>query len=212
MAVQVKICGISTPETLDAAIAGGASHIGLVFVPNSPRRIDFAQAASLAARAAGKARIVGLFVNPEAGLIAQARQQVKLDIAQLHGDESPGFVADTRATGIEVWKALPVRTSADLQAGQTYQGAADFLLYDAKPPKGADRPGGNGMRFDWRLLEGFRHPLPWILSGGLDPDNISEAVAVTNATVLDVSSGVESAPGIKDMDKIAAFLKAAHHL
>ena len=212
MAIQVKICGITTPETLDAAIAGGASHIGLNFFPKSPRYSDFALAAGLAARAGGAAKIVGLFVNPERGLIDEALLHVKLDVVQLHGDESPAFLAQTRGKTAEVWKALPVRTSADLQAGKAYQGAADQLLYDAKPPRGAALPGGNGLRFDWRLLEGFQHPLPWILSGGLDAANIGEAVGVTHATFLDVSSGVESAPGVKDVDKIAAFLKAAHSL
>lgn len=213
MAPTVKICGISTPETLDAAIAGGASHIGLVFFDKSPRYVDFARAASLAKRAAGKAWIVGLFVDPQAAYVEQACDQVGLDIIQLHGDESPSFVAQTRAKGVqELWKALPIRTTADLGIASRYLGAADRLLYDAKPPLDADRPGGNGMRFDWSLLTEFRHPLPWILSGGLDSANLAEAVRTTRADMLDVSSGVESTPGVKDMDKIAAFLKAAHSL
>jgi phosphoribosylanthranilate isomerase len=210
MGVQVKICGLSTPETLDAALRGGASHIGLNFFPKSPRYVDFARAAALAERAGGRTTIVGLFVNPDAEMIAEARRVVPLDIIQLHGDESPAQIAKIRSGGAQdIWKAMPIRTSADLRDVARYDGAASLILYDAKPPKGADLPGGNGLRFDWTLLQGFRHPLPWALSGGLDPANVAEAIATTGAQIVDVSSGVESAAGIKDVDKIAAFLKAA---
>lgn len=213
MAVQTKICGLSTPETLDAALKGGASHVGFVFVAKSPRNITPAQAAALAARIHGRAEIVGLFVDPDPADIERVRAQVRLDVIQLHGDEHPALVSRLAMTnGLEIWKAVPVRTAADLSAGSKYRGAAHRILYDAKPPPGSDLPGGNGLRFDWELLRGQAHPLPWALSGGLDSRNLAEAVRITGATLVDVSSGVESGPGVKDMDKIAAFLKAASHL
>lgn len=206
MPVLTKICGLSTPETLDAALAGGASHVGFVFFAKSPRNVSPEQAVALVARTAGRARTVGLFVDADAGFIDAVRRQTHIDVVQLHGAETPAFAA---ALGGEVWKAIPVRTGADLTAAAQYRGAASHILYDAKPPKGADLPGGTGMRFDWTLLSGHNHPLPWILAGGLDADNVAEAVRVTGATMLDVSSGVERAPGVKDVDKIGAFLKAA---
>ncbi len=213
MPVQTKICGLSTPETLDAALTGGASHVGFVFFAKSPRNVSPDQAAALAARVQGKAKIVGLFVDPTADDIDRVRAQVRLDIIQLHGDERPSFVSRVAMTsGLDVWTALPVRTAADLNDAQAYRGAASLILYDAKPPAGSDLPGGNGLRFDWALLRGHRHPLPWALSGGLDAGNIGEAIRITNAPLLDVSSGVESAPGVKDVDKIAAFLKASSTL
>lgn len=213
MLVTAKICGLSTPETLDAAIAGGASHVGFVFFPKSPRNLTIERAAALAARASGHAKIVGLFVDPEPAQIDAVRKQVQLDAIQLHGDEHPALVSRIRmSNGIEVWKAVPVRTSDDLKDGRRYLGAANRIVFDAKPPKGADLPGGNGLRFDWSLLQGFRHSLPWLLSGGLDARNVAEAVATTGADLVDISSGVESAPGIKDVDKIAAFLKAVASL
>ena len=213
MPVDAKICGLSTPETLDAAISSGASHIGFVFFPKSPRNVTPEQAGALAARVGGRAKIVGLFVDPDPDQIAAVRRNVTLDVIQLHGDERPALVSQiAMANGIEVWKAVAVRTSADLADAQKYRGAAHRILYDAKPPLGADLPGGNGMRFDWELLRGHAHPLPWALSGGLDARNVTEAVRITGATLIDVSSGVERKPGIKDMDKITAFLKAASHL
>jgi phosphoribosylanthranilate isomerase len=210
MPVQVKICGLSTPETIDAAIAGGASHIGFVFFTKSPRNVTPEKAGALAERVAGRAKIVGLFVDPEPDFISATRKHVALDIIQLHGEERPALTSRIgMANGLEVWKAVPVRSSADLAVAEKYRGSAQRILYDAKPPKGADLPGGNGLRFDWNLLRGHNHPLSWALSGGLDPRNLAEAVRITGATLLDVSSGVESSPGIKDVDKIAAFLKAA---
>lgn len=207
MRVTAKICGISTPEALDAAIASGASHVGFVFFPKSPRNVSIEQAAALATRAAGRAKLVGLFVHPDPGQVAAVRAAVPLDAIQLHGSEEPALAARLQSEhGIEVWKAIPVRTSADLAAAHRYRGHR--ILFDAKPPAGADLPGGNGLRFDWKLLQGFRHSSPWLLSGGLDPLNVREAVGITGATLVDVSSGVESAPGVKDVDKIAAFLKA----
>jgi len=210
MPVLTKICGLSNPATLDAAIKHGASHVGFVFFAKSPRNLSPDQAAALAARVPSHVKSVGLFVDPDADDLARILSQVHIDILQLHGHESPETVARLRKThDREVWKAIPVRTAADRDAAARYRGAADLILYDAKPPEGADLPGGNGLRFDWTLLRGHRHPLPWALSGGLDPDNVAEAVRVTGAPLVDVSSGVETAPGVKDVDKIAAFLKAA---
>lgn len=207
MTVRAKICGITDAAALDAAIAGGASHVGFVFFPKSPRDIAPDRASALAARAAGRVGIVGLFVDPAPADVARIRAAVPLDIVQLHGDEPPALAAALR-DGVAVWKAVPIRTSADPAAAARYAGAADAVVYDAKPPAGSALPGGNGLRFDWRLLDGVRHPLPWVLSGGLDPANVAGAIAVTGAAVVDVSSGVETAPGIKSVDKIAAFLQS----
>lgn len=206
MPVLTKICGLSTPETLDAALGGGASHVGFVFFAKSPRNVTPDQAAALVARTAGRARTVGLFVDADAGFIDRVRSEARLDVVQLHGNEPPELAA---RLGGEVWKAIPVRTAADLTTAAAYRGAVSHVLYDAKPPKGADLPGGTGLRFDWKLLTGHVHPLPWILAGGLDADNLADAVGITGARMVDVSSGVETAPGVKDVDKIAAFLKAA---
>lgn len=209
MPATAKICGLSTPATLDAAVAGGASHVGFVFFPPSPRNVDLDKAAGLAARVPGHVRVVAVFVDPDDHLIDEALRAVKLHAIQLHGDETPERVAHLRRIyGVETWKAVPVRTRADLDAARSYAGAADRLVYDARTPPGSKLPGGMGLRFDWTLLDGFRHPLPWVLSGGLEPSNVTEAIRRTGATLVDVSSGVESEPGVKDVDKIAAFLKA----
>lgn len=212
MPVTAKICGLSTPETLDAAIGGGASHVGFVFFPPSPRTLSRERAAQLAARVPAHVARVGVFVNPDDATLDSAIDAGQLAILQLH-DTSPARAAAIRArTGREIWAAVAVRTRGDLAAAAPFAGAADRILYDAKTPPGAVLPGGMGVRFDWALLDGFRHPLPWALSGGLDPLNAAEAVAATGATLLDVSSGVERAPGIKDATKIRAFLAAVNDL
>ncbi len=206
--LATKICGLSTPETLDAALNGGASHVGFVFFPKSPRHVDFDRAAGLAERVPPHVASVAVMVDPDDDMIAQA-VATGITTLQLHGKESPDRVAALRARfALPVWKAISVKTKADLDAGRAYVGAADFLLYDAKTPDGASLPGGMGLRFDWTLLSGFQAPLPWGLSGGLDAANVAQAIAITCAPLIDVSSGVESAPGIKDVDKIAAFCKA----
>jgi phosphoribosylanthranilate isomerase len=203
-----KICGLSTPETLDAAVAGGASHVGFVFFPPSPRHLGFEKAAGLAGRVPSRVARVGVFVDPDDALIDEAVRAGRLDAVQLHATR-PERVAAIRARArLETWAAVPVRTRADLNGAHGFAGAADRLLYDAKTPPGAALPGGMGLRFDWGLLDGFRHPLPWALSGGLDATNAGEAIRRTSAPLVDVSSGVESAPGVKDVDKIAAFLRA----
>lgn len=207
--IAIKICGLSTPETVDAAIKAGASHVGMVFLPKSPRHVDFDRAAALAARVPSHVRRVGVFVDPDEELLERAIASSGLDALQLHGKETPERVAAIRTKhGLEIWRAISVKTRADLDASLAYVSAADMLLYDAKTPEGSALPGGMGVRFDWKLLQDFRHPLRWGLSGGLDPANVRDAVAITGAPLVDVSSGVESAPGMKDVDKIAAFCKA----
>ena len=213
MQTQIKICGIKTSEALDAAIAAGASHVGLNFFAKSPRYVSPEIAGALAARAAGRVQIVGLFVDAEPAFIDEVRSQAKLDIIQLHGDERPSAANMIhQRNGLETWKVIPIRTSADFAETQKYRGSVDMVLYDAKAPEGADLPGGNGMRFDWALLQGTAHPLPWGLAGGLDARNVAEAIRVTGAGLVDVSSGVETGPGIKDVDKIAAFCQAVRDL
>jgi phosphoribosylanthranilate isomerase len=209
MKTQIKICGIKTPEALDAAIAGGASHVGLVFFAKSPRDVSAEAAGALATRAAGRAKVVGLFVDPENGFIDSVREHTRLDIIQLHGAERPAAVNMIRQrNGLETWKVISIRTHADFAQAQKYRGSANMVLYDAKASEGADLPGGNGMRFDWKLLQGTTHPLSWGLAGGLTPHNVAEAIRVSSAPLVDVSSGVETGSGIKDVDKIAAFCQA----
>ena len=204
--VTAKICGLSTIATLDAAVAGGASHVGLMFYTPSPRNLSLDRARGLGARVPAEVGKVGVFVDPDDALLDAAIEAARLDAVQLH-NTAPDRVAAIRRRGLEVWVAMPVKTHSDLHAAAKYREAADKLLYDAKTPDDA-LPGGMGVRFDWSLLDGFRHPLPWALSGGLTAGNVAEAARRTNATLVDASSGLESAPGIKDVDKIAAFLQS----
>ncbi|API60812.1 N-(5'-phosphoribosyl)anthranilate isomerase [Tardibacter chloracetimidivorans] len=209
MTTHAKICGLSEPATLDAAVRGGASYVGFVFFSKSPRNVTGEQAAMLASRVADHVGRVGVFVDPDDAQVKETAAAARLTAIQLHGDESPARVAAIKAlTGLDVWKAVPVRTAADIADARAYAGAADLLLFDAKPPKGADLPGGLGLRFDWRLLSGYRAPLRWGVSGGLDAANVREAIGVTATGLVDVSSGVEDRPGVKSMAKIEAFLKA----
>lgn len=205
-ALAIKICGINTPQALDAAIAARADYVGLVFFAKSPRNVSLARAAALAERAAGRTKIVGLFVDANLSFIAEAASAAKLDVAQLHGSETPDALAAIRArVGVEVWKALSVASREDIVCAQDFVGAADLVLFDAKAPKGADLPGGLGLVFDWTLLAAHRGPLSWGLAGGLSPDNVAEAIRSTGASLVDVSSGVESAPGVKDAERIRTF-------
>lgn len=208
--IQAKICGLSTTETLDASIAHGASHVGFVHFAKSPRHLALEPMAALRRHVPSHVASVLLLVDPDPELLSEALLRVRPDIVQLHGKESVENVAAMRARhpGMGWWKALPVRTAADLTAAGAWRGVADRILYDAKPPEGSDLPGGNGLRFDWSLLVGHRHPLPWVLSGGLDAANVAKAVRLTGAEIVDVSSGVERAPGVKDADMIGAFLRA----
>jgi phosphoribosylanthranilate isomerase len=205
MPVTAKICGLSTAETLDAAIAGGASHVGFVFFPPSPRHVDFDRARALVARVPGHVQTVGVFVDPEEALL-NAALATGIQAVQLH-KTAPDRAAAIRERA-PVWAAVPVKTRADLDLARAYRGAADRILYDARTPDDATLPGGMGLRFDWTLLAGLPQPLPWALSGGLDAGNVAEAARITGATLVDVSSGVERTPGVKDVDKIAAFLQA----
>jgi phosphoribosylanthranilate isomerase len=208
MRTCAKICGISTPEAVEAAVRGGATHIGFVFFPPSPRNVSFDQAAALAARVPSHVGVVGVFVDPDERLIHEAARAGELDVIQLHKTAPEKVAHLRRVSGLETWAAIPIKTGTDLDDARRYIGAADRLLYDAKTPDDAVLPGGMGLRFDWSLLTGFAHPLPWALSGGLDPANVAEAITRTGAPLVDVSSGVESAPGVKDVDKVAAFLQA----
>jgi phosphoribosylanthranilate isomerase len=209
MAPRIKVCGIGTPAALDAAVAARAEYAGFVFFPASPRHLSLSDAAQLGARAEARIARVGLFVDADDSTIAEAVAAARLDALQLHGGESPSRAAALRARfGVPVWKAIAVTSASDLDRAGEYAGAADLMLFDAKPPPGAAAPGGLGLAFDWTLLAGYRGPVAWGLAGGLGPDNVAEAVRITRAPLVDVSSGVESAPGIKDADKIAAFANA----
>lgn len=206
----IKICGVTTPAALDAAIGARASHVGFNFFPPSPRFLRPDDAAGLGRRAEGRIIRVGVFVDADDAAIADAIAAAGLDAIQLHGEETPERAAQVKARfGLPVWKALPIASAGDVARAAGYAGAADFILFDAKVPKGAALPGGMGLSFDWSLVAGWQGPLAWGLAGGLTPDNVSEAIRLTGAPLVDTSSGVESAPGVKDVDKIAAFCKAA---
>ncbi|WP_204992829.1 MULTISPECIES: phosphoribosylanthranilate isomerase [unclassified Sphingopyxis] len=202
----VKICGLSTPETVDAAIRLGATHIGLVHYEPSPRHVALDLAAELRQRAQGKVKVALLLVNASQQLTGDALSKVRPDIVQFHGNETPEWLARVkRLVPAEVWKAVGLRDAGTLERVRQYEGAADRILYDAPA---ASLPGGTGTRFDWSLLKNHRHAIDWGVAGGLTPANVGQAIAETGAPLVDVSSGVESAPGVKDVDKIAAFLKA----
>jgi phosphoribosylanthranilate isomerase len=203
----VKICGLSTPETLAAAVQAGASHVGFVHFAKSPRHLTLADAARLRAEVPPHVKAVLLVVDASPDTLAEALREVRPDVVQFHGQETPEALARFRtATGVEVWRALGVRDADSLAGAARFHGAADRLLFDA-PASGL--PGGNGTRFDWDLLRAYRAPTPWGLAGGLTPANVAEAIRLTSAPLVDTSSGVERSAGIKDVDKITAFCKAA---
>ena len=211
MGVSAKICGVRQPEILDAAVEHGAAGIGLVFFPRSPRNVSAEEAAALSAAAPDDITVVGLFVDPSVAFLEMLLQSVRLDLLQLHGSESPERVDEIkRRTGRPVMKAIKVAAPEDLALADTYTGIADRLLFDAKAPEtsGDFMPGGNALSFDWRILSGRAWPSPWMLSGGLTPENVTDAVLTSGAPAVDVSSGVEIAPGVKDPAKVAAFLAA----
>jgi phosphoribosylanthranilate isomerase len=211
MTTAIKICGLTTPETLEAAITAGASHVGLNFYAPSPRFASLAVAAQLGERAAGRAIRVGVYVDPDDALLAETVAAARLDAIQLHGAETPERTAQVRRQfGLPVWKVLSVSSADDVAKAARYSDVADFLLFDAKTPKGT-LPGGMGLKFDWSLLAAYRGPLPWGLAGGLTPDNVAEAVRLTRAPLVDTSSGVESAPGVKDVERIVAFCRAVQN-
>ncbi len=209
MSAQAKICGLTTPETLDSALAGGAAFVGAVIFPRSPRHIEPLHAATLFERARGKARVVAVTVDADDALLTEIALILKPDLIQLHGRETPERAAQVRTlTGTGIIRALSVRTAADIEATGAWGPVVDHLMFDAKPPEGSALPGGVGASFDWSLLAGRSFERPWFLAGGLDPDNVAGAIRTTGAPLVDVSSGVESAPGVKDPARIAAFLDA----
>jgi phosphoribosylanthranilate isomerase len=210
MTLLIKICGLRTPEALDAALAAGADMVGFVFFPPSPRNVGVEAARTLGERVAGRAGKVALSVDATNAELALAVEALKPDLLQLHGKETPERVAAVRSRfGLPVMKALPIESRADLSPIHLYAKVTDWLLFDARAPREATRPGGLGKAFDWHLLEGIDPGVPFMLSGGLDAGNVAEALRITRAPAVDVSSGVERAPGVKDPDKIREFVRAA---
>jgi len=212
VSLDVKICGLTEPEGLRAAVEGGARWVGFVFFPRSPRFITPENAAPLAASVPRGVDTVGLFVDADDATLAATLAAVRLDLLQLHGRETPERVAEIRARfGVPVMRALGVGAAEDLEAARAYEGVADRLLFDARPPKGAVIPGGNGVSFDWSLPAGRVWSKPWMLAGGLTPANVVEAARTSGAGAVDVSSGVEDRPGHKEPALIHAFLAAARN-
>ena len=202
-----KICGLTTRETLDAALDGGAAFVGLVSFPKSPRHLTPDAAMGLADYARDRARIVVVTVEPDDALLAEIGRVVRPDFIQLHGHETPDRAESVRRlTRAGVIKALPISGPEDFTAVADWEAAADHLMFDARPPQDAALPGGVGAAFDWSLMTGRRFDRPWFLAGGLNPENVAEAIRITGAPLVDVSSGVESTPGVKDAGRIAAFL------
>ena len=209
MSHHAKICGLTTPEALDAALTGGAAFVGAVVFPKSPRHIVPLHAATLFGRARGRAKVVAVTVDADDALLTEIALILKPDLIQLHGHETRERAERVRMlTGAGIIKVLPIRTAGDFAGAEAWEPFADHLMFDAKPPEGSHLPGGVGARFDWALLADrtFRHP--WFVAGGLTPENVGEAIRISGAPLVDVSSGVESAPGVKDAARIAAFLDA----
>lgn len=208
----VKICGIKDLAAMDASLEAGADMVGLVFFPPSPRNVTPHDAEKLAARARGRARVVALSVDADDRLIDAIEASIAPDLHQLHGSESPARVAELRArTTKPVMKAIPVASAADLAPLASYEAAADWILFDAKAPQDATRPGGHGRTFDWSLLANVKRGKPLMLSGGINPENVASAIETVRPDAVDVSSGVESAPGVKDREKIFAFVRNARN-
>lgn len=206
---RFKFCGLTEPKDVDAAVAAGAAYVGFVFFPKSPRNLDPGAARDLALLVPPGTAKVGLVVDADDATLDQIMQTVPLDMLQLHGKETPERVAEIRGRyGVPVMKAVGVAEAGDLEAVERYATVSDQLLIDAKPPKGGDLPGGNGLAFDWRLITGRRWPVPWMLAGGLTSGNVAQAVAMTGATQVDVSSGIEESPGRKSVAMMRAFAAA----
>jgi phosphoribosylanthranilate isomerase len=213
MTLQVKVCGLKQPERIEQAAALGAAFVGLVFYPPSPRYVDPARARALANHVPAGVETVGVLVDASDAEIEAILQAVPLDILQLHGYETPERVGEIALrTGCRVMKALRVEEAADLDQLPAYAEAADMILFDAKPPRDASWPGGHGLPFDWRLLQDLDLAKPWALAGGLHAGNLEAAVALTQAPMVDVSSGVETKPGVKDPDKLEAFFAVARRI
>jgi phosphoribosylanthranilate isomerase len=210
MSLTVKICGLSTPETVDVALQAGADMVGFVFFPASPRHVSLETARALGRQAKGRALKVALTVDADDATLANIVETLRPDMLQLHGGESVARLRDIKqAFGLPVMKAIPVENAADLAPLPGYAAIADRILFDARAPKGATRPGGLGATFDWRLLEQLDLKLPFMVSGGLTAENVADAVRITRAGGVDVSSSVERAPGVKDPELIRAFIRAA---
>ncbi len=211
MTAKVKICGLTRDQDVEAAIACGASYLGFVVEANSPRKLTVLEAASLAAPAMGIIPRVAVTVNADDQLLYALRKYMAPDYIQCHGDEPPERVAEiARKYDVKTIKAVAISSASDMKTAEAYSGVCDFILYDAKPPKGADVRGGHGLAFDWNILKTAPLPKIWALAGGLTPDNVAEAMRRTNAPILDVSSGVEAGPRLKDSAKIKAFMTAIH--
>lgn len=209
MKPDIKICGLKTEEAVERAVTRGASHIGFIFFPKSPRNIEPAAAAELADRVRGQVKIVAVTVDADTDDLDEIIDQLKPDMLQLHGSESPERLLMLKAMyGLPLIKAFSIRDADDLARIDPYIGIADRFLFDAKPPRGSELPGGNGVSFDWHLLQSLDGGIDYMLSGGLNKDNVASALALTGARAIDVSSGVESAPGIKDVGLIDAFFDA----
>ena len=209
----VKICGINDKSALETAVEAGVAYIGLVFFEKSPRHLSVIQAAELVAKLPARIQCVGLFVDPTDTQIANTLEAVPLDMIQLHGKESPERVRDIRTKfGRAVMKVIALATKNDLAMASDYDEVADWMLFDAKAPEGADRPGGHGVGFDWSLLQNWHGKGPWMLAGGLNANNVATAIAVSGAKVVDVSSGVEATLGQKDPIKIKQFMESVQHL
>lgn len=213
MTIDVKICGIKTPEALDAAVSGGAKMLGFVFFAKSPRVVSRDEARDLLARVPAGVRKVALMVNPDDSMARSIGAQLPFDLIQLHGNETPERVAEIKAiTGLPIMKAVGIAGPDDIARAHAYEAVAERILLDAKAPEGATLPGGNALSFDWDLIRGETWGKPWMLAGGLNADNLENAVKTSGATFVDVSSGVEDAPGRKSVDKIRAFLMLAASL
>lgn len=213
MKTLVKICGLSDERGLQAAVDSGASFVGFNFFRRSPRYVTFEQAGELAALVPRGVKTVGLFVNPSDAELEAATNAVQLDMIQLHGDETPERVdAVKKLTGLKVMKVIGVGQARDLIEAQAYEGHADWLLFDTKPPKDATRPGGNAIAFDWTLMKTYVGKTPWMLAGGLVSANVAQAIKTSGTGAVDVASGVETKPGVKSPAKIRAFLKTVQSL
>jgi phosphoribosylanthranilate isomerase len=209
MALDIKICGLKTDDALAAALAGGASHVGFIFFPKSPRYVEPAEAGRLRQAASGKAKTVAVTVDANDAFLDEIVAKMQPDMLQLHGAETPARLAEIKARyGLPVMKALSVSEAADLKRTAPFIGIADRFLFDAKPPKGSQLPGGNGIAFDWRILAGLDAGVDYMLSGGLNAANIDDALRLANPPGIDISSGVESAPGVKDPALIEQFFRA----
>lgn len=209
MRLDIKICGLKTAEAIDHAVALGATHVGFIFFQKSPRHIEPDDAGRLADRVRGRAKIVSVTVDADNDELDEIVAMIRPDILQLHGRETPDRVLTVKAvTGLPVWKALSISEAADLKRVDAYDGIANRFLFDAKKPKNSDLPGGNGVSFDWTLLKGLSERVDYMLSGGLDKDNVGEAIRIARPTGIDLSSGVESSPGVKSIDMMDEFFAA----